>query len=75
MKAILEFNLPEDEQEHLDAINGTNWKLVAWDLDMLLRNYIKHGGADNCEDKKYSAFEHIREELHSIIQTKGLTLD
>jgi hypothetical protein len=40
MKAILEFNLPEEEKDHLDAVNGTNWKLVVWDIDQLLRNYL-----------------------------------
>jgi hypothetical protein len=75
MKATLEFNLPEEAVDHIDAVNGTDWKLVAWDLDQLLRNYIKYGSCDQCEDNRYSAFEHIRNELHSIIETKGLVLD
>lgn len=74
MKGILEFNLPEETTEHLDALQGTDWKLVAWDIDQILRNAIKYG-CDQCEDDKYSAFEYIRSELHSIIETKGLNLD
>jgi hypothetical protein len=73
-KATLEFNLPEEADDHLDAVNGTLWKLVAWDLDQMLRNYTKYG-YDQCEDNKYAAFEHIRSELHSIIETKNLNLD
>jgi hypothetical protein len=75
MKAILEFNLPEEEIEHKDAINGTSWKLVAWDLDQLLRNYIKYNSVDDCENNRYAAFEKVREELHNIIEAKGLILD
>jgi len=74
MKATLEFNLPEEEEEHLDAIHGTDWKLVVWDLDQLLRSYIKYG-TDQCEDNKDSAFLKIRDELHSIIENKRLVLD
>jgi hypothetical protein len=72
-KALLEFNLPEEEQEHRDALDGTNWKLVAWDVDQILRNAIKHG-CDQCEDNKYSAFEYIRKELHASIESYKLSL-
>jgi hypothetical protein len=75
MKAILEFNLPEEELEHKDALEGTSWKLVAWDLDQLLREYLKYGSCDQCQDNKYAAIEHIREQLHGIIETRGLILD
>ena len=72
-KALLEFNLPEEEPEHRDALDGTNWKLVAWDIDQLLRNAIKYG-CDQCEDNKYSAFEYIRKELHASIESYKLNL-
>ena len=42
MKAILEFNLPED-QEQFDAANrGMDWALVAWETDQLLRKKLKN---------------------------------
>jgi hypothetical protein len=74
-KAILEFNLPEEQHEHNDAVHGTDWKLVVWDLDQTLRNYLKYGGVDQCEDNKYAAFEFLRSELHAILESKGLILD
>jgi hypothetical protein len=43
MKAILEFNLPEDKQEHLQAVNSN----LAWSaLDEIknhVRSHLKHG--------------------------------
>jgi hypothetical protein len=42
-KAILEFQLPEEETEHEDALNGTLWRSVVADLDNTLRSWIKHG--------------------------------
>ena len=73
-KAILEFNLPEEQQEHKDALDGTAWKVAMWDLDQTLRNAIKHG-CDQCEDNKYSAFEYIRKDLYQILEHHKLILD
>ena len=43
MKAIIEFNLPDDNTEHLRMVNAN----VAWDLieemDQDLRTYVKYG--------------------------------
>ena len=36
MKAILEFNLPEEEQQFNAANKGMDWALIAWDMDQLL---------------------------------------
>jgi len=72
MKATLEFNLPEENQEHLDAINGTDWKIVLGDFDRTLCRYIKHGHTfsdiENCLDS-------LRKELHHYIENNGLTLE
>jgi hypothetical protein len=73
-KAILEFKLPEEEQEHKDAIEGTSWKVAMWDLDQTLRDAIKHG-CDQCEDNRDAAFEYIREELYKILDHHKLILD
>lgn len=75
VKAILEFSLPEETTEHEDAVNGTKWKLVAWELDQFLRNYVKHGGCDDCEDNKYSAFEFVRTEIYNLMQGYNLSFD
>jgi len=42
MKAILEFNLPEEQSEHADAINGTQWRCAVQTIDQTLRNRLKH---------------------------------
>jgi hypothetical protein len=73
-KAILEFNLPEEEEQHKDALEGTAWKVAMWDLDQTLRNATKYG-CDQCEDNKYSAFEYIRKELYGILEHHKLILD
>lgn len=42
MKATLEFNLPEDELDLSNAINGNKFKLILWNMDQHLRNIVKH---------------------------------
>ena len=33
MKAILEFELPEDKEEFDAASKGMDWAIVAWDME------------------------------------------
>jgi hypothetical protein len=72
MKAILEFNLPEDTVEHSDAINGTDYKFVLQDMDSTLRHYQKYGHEYKTADE---AIEMIRKELFSELSARNLSLD
>ena len=71
MKAILEFTLPEDTQEHQDALKGTDWKWAVDDLLDYLRNQIKH--ADNSAEE-YRTFERVRDRLAEILDERELRL-
>jgi hypothetical protein len=52
MKAKLTFNLPEEQEEFNDAINGNAFKAVIWELDKHMRSQIKHGDlADDVQEK------------------------
>lgn len=44
MKAILEYNLPEDTQEHLRAVQANDAWNALYDIDNMLRNLLKYGG-------------------------------
>ena len=39
MKATLEFNLPEDTEEFKNAVTGTTWRGVVYDLDQWLTSF------------------------------------
>ena len=46
MKATLEFNLPEDNNEHLRAVHsGEAWSTL-YDIDNMLRNMLKYGNTE-----------------------------
>lgn len=58
MKAILEFNLPEERDEFEDAANGWKWKDVIWHyLEDYLRPLWKHGSAEWAEEAKSTMYE------------------
>lgn len=72
MKAILEFNLPEDIVEHHDALHGMDWKICLSDLDQELRNALRYGHQFKTADE---AVDHFRTRLHEIIADRGLILE
>jgi hypothetical protein len=68
MKAILEFSLPEEQDEFQTAVDAGKWKAVMWDLDNWLRQYTKYGDpkdvdAQNCRDKIYELLNERNLEL------------
>ena len=42
MKANLEYNLPEDQEQFNVASKGMEWALLAWDLDQMMRTLLKY---------------------------------
>jgi hypothetical protein len=42
MKAILEFNLPEEQEDHAYAIHGVDALLVISDLEQEIRSKLRH---------------------------------
>lgn len=72
MKAILEFNLPEESKDHLIASNAMAWALIVWDMDQYLRNLLKYGHEFKSID---DALEKTRAALYDFLVEKNLTLD
>jgi hypothetical protein len=72
MKAILEFELPEDKEEFDAASKGMDWAIVAWDIDQYIRNRLKYQTEklDTLSAKK--ELEFLREALNEMLIDKGL---
>ena len=71
MKAILKFNLPEENEEFETASNGWKYKLILWNLDDHLRSKIKH---EDLEETEYDIYSKIREQLWEFVNEENLTL-
>jgi len=66
MKVILEFNLPEDQEQFNVAVKAMDWALLAWDIDQFIRNKIKY------EQDRDGVLQLVRNELNFQMEEKGL---
>lgn len=75
MKAILEFNLPEDKQEFKLATNASYYLHVCWQLDQWLRAQYKYMPDEEYSEDKYNAYYEAREKLSELMSENGVSLD
>ena len=66
MKATLEFNLPEDQEQFNTAAKAMDWALLAWDIDQFIRNKIKY------EQDRDGVLQLVRNELNFKMEERGL---
>lgn len=72
MKAVLEFSLPEEQQEFQTAVDAWKYRAVVEDLVEHLRGRIKHG---TMPARVRETYEKVRGELFSIVRDRGVDLD
>jgi hypothetical protein len=72
MKAILEFDLPEENNDFHAAINGHKYKIAHWELDQLLRSEMKY---KELSEDTYQAYKWCREELRKILEQDNLYIE
>ena len=75
MKAILEFNLPEDQIEFDFATNGSKWWKVCWDINQWLRQQYKYMPDEEYSEDRYNAYVEAREKLFELMQENGVNLE
>lgn len=68
MKAILEFNLPEQKHEFDNATQGATMRYLLYQHLEYLRGKLKHG---ELSDEQYEAYKDCRDNLNqSLIDEK-----
>jgi hypothetical protein len=81
MKAILEFSLPEDADEHKYALSGVDALLAIDDISEAIRSFLNHGCGElkdfTDEDGMkhpccYDTLERVAELIYKIKQERGL---
>ena len=70
MKAQLEFNLPEDEEQFNAASKAMDWAVLAWDIDQQCRDWIKYDN-HNFEVVE-DALQGVRDMIHDAMVEKGV---
>ena len=71
MKAALWFNLPEEDEDFVNAKNGSSYKSVLQDLDHALRSKLKY---EDLEEARAKEVETIRELLHELLDKSDVRL-
>lgn len=69
MKAILEYNLPEESNEHRQALDGWKWEMVCFHLDQHLRSTVKWG--DSEIDAEYA--DKTRDKIRELMDEYSIT--
>ena len=72
MKAILEFELPEDKEEFDAASKGMDWAILAWDIDQYIRNRLKYQFEKLDTSSAKEELELLRESLNEMLIVSGL---
>ena len=72
MKAILEFNLPEEQAEHYCAIKGSDMLNVLWELRTELRSMRKY---QELNENQYEIVEKIEEFLIDTLNDHDINLN
>jgi hypothetical protein len=72
MKGILIYDLEEERGEFEIAVKAMEWALSCWDLDMYLRDKVKHGHGFKDADE---ALEAVRDKVREILADRNLTLE
>ena len=71
MKAIIEFELPDDQEQYNFANKGFDYFCVLCEFDEFLRQKIKYS---ELEEKEYSLLEDTREQLRQMLFDRGISL-
>ena len=74
MKAILEFELPDDQQEYEYVVDAEKMYNALWQIKQLIRSKLKYN-PDGLTDIELKQWEVIQDEFYCILDNKNLKLD
>lgn len=74
MKAILEFNLPDDESTFKMMNQAKDMHNILWELDQYLRSLIKYA-PDGTSSDTLDAYQNVRNSLRELMSENNVTFD
>ena len=72
MKAILEFTLPDEQDEHTLALKGGRYYCALYDFSQVLRNHVKYV---THTDEEYALVEKLRDEFYQVMEDNNVSFD
>lgn len=74
MKATIEFELPEDEEQYEIANNAGKMYMALWDIKQLFRSTLKYNPT-GLNEEELKQWEAMREEFFEILDNNDLNID
>jgi len=74
MKTTMEFELPLEQSQYQDAINGWKWHLAAFQMEQFLRARIKYA-PDSMPDEVRQQLIAVQTKFYQIIEQYNLTIE
>lgn len=72
MKAKLIFDLPEENHEWKNAIDGSSMRSTLWEYDQWLRSKIKYEDLNN---EQYEVYQGCRDHLRTLLIENNIDID
>lgn len=73
MKAILEFDLPEEEFRFNRAVNGLKWSQIVYDVDETFRRELKY--TEGLSEEQRACYEKVRQVIREEMLSHNLDFD
>jgi len=74
MKAIIEFELPQDQDEYKMANDASKMYLALWDIKQLFRSTLKYNPA-GLSTEQLEQWEIMQDEFYVILDNNDLKID
>jgi len=74
MKATIEFELPEDQDQYEIANNASKMYLALWDIKQLFRSKLKYN-SDGLNDEQLTQWEIMQDEFFEILDNNDLKIN
>lgn len=71
-KVIMEFNLPDEQEEFENFNNASKYQRVLYDLDNYLRNIIKY--TPDIKEENLDLHQKIRDKLYELLNDNGVSI-
>lgn len=72
-QATLIFQLPEEDREHIDAVNGWKWRSLVSDILQNIRQDVKYSQTTTEEQKK--VLENMKSFIFGRMSEENLSVD
>ena len=73
MKAKLEFDLPDEQDDFYLAVNGNKYRNVCWDMEQHFRDIVKYNSL-KLSESQLDIVETLRDYFSELLSSEGIDI-